>query len=129
MDLCDLEGNTSFGLHLGALAGAWSAVVAGFGGLRVRPDGLAFAPRLPAALAHVAFRVCYRGSRICAVVTAPVTRYRVVSGKPLTVLHHDQLVEIGAEPVEVPNPVPAAGPPAVQPPGRRPASRSGHPGG
>ena len=34
MDLADLEHNTRDGLHLAALAGAWIALVAGFGGMR-----------------------------------------------------------------------------------------------
>jgi len=50
MDLADLAHNTSDGLHIASLAGSWSALVAGFGGLRHRGDGgLAFAPRLPEA--------------------------------------------------------------------------------
>jgi trehalose/maltose hydrolase-like predicted phosphorylase len=32
LDLGDLAGNTEQGLHIAALAGAWSGVVAGFGG-------------------------------------------------------------------------------------------------
>ena len=38
MDLGDLEHNTRDGLHIASLAGAWTALVAGFGGMRV-PGG------------------------------------------------------------------------------------------
>ena len=39
MDLRDLENNTRDGVHIASLAGAWMALVAGFGGLR-HEDGM-----------------------------------------------------------------------------------------
>src|SRR5205823_14868873 len=39
MDLDDLEHNTRDGLHIASLAGAWTALVAGFGGMRLH-DGI-----------------------------------------------------------------------------------------
>ena len=47
MDLDDFEHNTADGLHIASLAGAWIAVVAGFGGMRDHDGALSFAPRLP----------------------------------------------------------------------------------
>ncbi|HXJ48367.1 MAG TPA: hypothetical protein VNF91_04285, partial [Candidatus Acidoferrum sp.] len=47
MDLNDLEHNVSDGVHMGSLAGAWLAVVAGLGGMRHHGEMLGFAPRLP----------------------------------------------------------------------------------
>ncbi len=44
MDLRDVEHNTSDGLHMASLAGAWLALVAGFGGLRAGHGSLAFCP-------------------------------------------------------------------------------------
>src|SRR5579875_3043298 len=46
MDLRDLERNTRDGMHMASLAGAWVALVQGFGGMRQTPEGLSFAPRL-----------------------------------------------------------------------------------
>jgi trehalose/maltose hydrolase-like predicted phosphorylase len=40
MDLNDLEHNTRDGLHIASLAGAWSALVVGFGGVRPREGSL-----------------------------------------------------------------------------------------
>ena len=37
------------GLHIASLAGAWIALVAGFGGMEFDSSGLSFAPRLPGA--------------------------------------------------------------------------------
>ena len=39
--------DTEDGLHMASLAGAWIALVCGFGGLRDHDDRLRFAPRLP----------------------------------------------------------------------------------
>ena len=46
MDLHDLNENTRDGVHMASLAGAWIALVAGFGGLRDHDGELSFAPRL-----------------------------------------------------------------------------------
>jgi len=47
MDIYDLEHNTRDGLHIAALAGTWTALVAGLAGLRYRNGTFSFAPRLP----------------------------------------------------------------------------------
>src|SRR3546814_12218277 len=38
VDLHNLARNTGDGLHMASLAGAWSALVAGFGGMRASPS-------------------------------------------------------------------------------------------
>ena len=60
IDLHDLAHNTRDGLHIASLAGACIAAVAGFGGLRDHGDRLSFAPRLPARLERLAFRLVCR---------------------------------------------------------------------
>ena len=47
IDLRDLHDNTEDGLHMASLAGAWTALVAGFGGLRDDEGILALDPHLP----------------------------------------------------------------------------------
>lgn len=47
MDLHNLENNTRDGLHIASLAGAWLALVAGFGGMRDYDGQLLFNPQLP----------------------------------------------------------------------------------
>src|SRR6202034_3455000 len=61
MDLHDREHNTSGGPHIASPAGALSALVGGFGGMRTGSDGLSFVPRLPPGLARLTFRMRYRG--------------------------------------------------------------------
>ncbi len=49
VDLRDLHHNTKDGLHMASLAGAWTALVAGFGGLRDDEGVLSLNPYLPDA--------------------------------------------------------------------------------
>jgi alpha,alpha-trehalose phosphorylase len=125
VDLHDLAGNTADGLHLASLAGAWLVAVAGFGGLRDHGDRLAFAPRLPAALTRLCFRLLHRGRRLRVEVGPERARYELLDGEPLDVLHHGQPIRLTAGvPLTHPYP-PSPEPPPVQPPPGRAACRRG----
>ncbi len=56
IDLDDLSGTTSGGLHLAAMGGLWQALAWGFLGLRARGGVLWIDPRLPAAWNALALR-------------------------------------------------------------------------
>jgi len=126
VDLHDLKLNSRDGLHLASLAGAWSALVAGFGGMRAVDGQLRFAPRLPPGITKLRFRVQYKGRRIRVTVTAASVRYELLGGAPIEFEHHGarQLLD-GAGLVE---PIPAlVTPPAPQQPhGREPRSHDHH---
>lgn len=60
-DLDDTQGGTTrTGIHLGAMAGSIDVIQRSFAGLRLAGDELVFAPRLPAELEQVSFRLRYR---------------------------------------------------------------------
>ena len=64
-DLDDTQGGTTAeGVHLGAMAGTIDIVTRAFAGMQVNGGRLAFAPRLPDGLRHLAFQVHHRGQRI-----------------------------------------------------------------
>ena len=98
VDLHDLTGTTSEGVHLASLAGTWLVAVAGFGGLRDQGETLAFAPRLAPPLTRLCFRLHYRGRRLRVEVGDHTARYELLEGEPLEVLHHGELrtLEVGA---------------------------------
>ncbi|WP_086819695.1 glycoside hydrolase family 65 protein [Allokutzneria sp. NRRL B-24872] len=124
-DLDDLHGNSRNGLHMASLAGAWTAVVAGFGGMRDHGGKVTFAPRTPPALNRLSFRIRLRDTRFCVTVDRDSATYRVDSGPPLHTSHHGEaiVVETGSE-VTLPIP-PAPEPPKVsQPEGRAPRGRT-----
>ncbi|GAA3690335.1 glycosyl hydrolase family 65 protein [Nonomuraea antimicrobica] len=123
MDLADLEKNTVDGVHMAALAGAWIALIAGFGGMRAGRGRIAFAPRLPSELTGLAFRLRYRGSLLCVTTTAEATTYELLEGPPITVTHHGDQVAVAGS-VTRPNPPrPEPEEEIHQPPGREPAPR------
>ncbi|HEX8802947.1 MAG TPA: glycosyl hydrolase family 65 protein, partial [Acidimicrobiales bacterium] len=124
MDLADLEHNTKDGLHMASLAGAWIALVAGFGGMRARDGHLAFAPRLPSEITRLAFRMRYRGRRLAVTARNHEATYQLLDGPALTISHHGQDVELGDGPVTRPCPPVPSKPRPSQPPGREPRPRA-----
>ena len=88
LDLDDLEHNVRDGVHLAALAGTWTALVVGFGGLRSHDGSLSFAPRLPEGIVRLAFHLLFRGRRLRVEVRATEATYRLLDGSPLVVRHY-----------------------------------------
>jgi alpha,alpha-trehalose phosphorylase len=125
MDLRDVEHNTSDGVHMASLAGAWMALICGFGGMRVGEGPLAFNPRLPGGLAEIKFRLRYRGRRLRISITSERAKYELLDGEPLTLLHHRKEFQLGKRAAEHEIPPVKAGPRPEQPPGRAPYNRAG----
>ncbi len=123
IDLRDLGKNTRDGLHLAALAGTWSAIVCGFGGLRDHGGRLCFAPRLPAQLSRIAFRLAVRGRGLRVEITPRVATYSLLEGDPLTLAHHGEELTVGVgHPVERAVPAVVPRPRPSQPAGREPGA-------
>ncbi|WP_433346749.1 glycoside hydrolase family 65 protein [Micromonospora sp. CA-111912] len=125
MDLHDLNENTRDGVHMASLAGAWIALVAGFGGLRDHDGLLTFTPRLPGGLTRLEFSLQWRGMRLRVDVRPHQTTYALRHGCTDDVVelrHHGEKVRVTcAEPVTVPvPPFDQPGPEPEQPPGRAP---------
>jgi len=125
MDLQDREHNTKDGLHIASLAGAWTALVGGFGGMRCAADGLSFRPQLPPGLAGLSFRLRYRGRIVHVEIHHSAASYCVITGDPLPITHHGQSATIGQDQVTLDIPAPPTLPPPTQPVGRVPLTRRG----
>ena len=124
MDLADLENNTRDGLHIASLAGTWTALVAGFGGLRRDGDSLRFAPRLPDRFSRLAFNLRLLDRCLRVEIGPDKATYTLVSGAPLTIRHHGTPVTLGDDgPVVRPVPTPRDRPAPSQPPHRAPHAR------
>ncbi|MFL5993179.1 MAG: glycoside hydrolase family 65 protein [Streptomyces sp.] len=122
MDLADLENNTRDGLHIASLAGTWTALVAGFGGLRRDGDSLRFAPRLPERLSRLAFNLQLLGRCLRVEIGPDKATYTLMSGAPLTIRHHGAALTVHGD-----GPVVRAVPPSPDRPApSQPAHRSPH---
>jgi alpha,alpha-trehalose phosphorylase len=64
IDLRDIHHNSRDGLHMASLAGAWIALVAGFGGLRDYASELSFDPHLPEGITRLSYGLRWRGARL-----------------------------------------------------------------
>src|SRR5260221_2629609 len=127
MDLNDLEHNVRDGIHIASLAGTWTALVAGFGGLRLRAGSLFFAPQLPAGIDRLAFRIVFRNRRLRVEVKATDATYQLLAGTPLTVYHHGKAVPLTVDQSGTwPIPDIETGPRPTQPPVRAPLLRGAH---
>ncbi|MGN9774858.1 glycoside hydrolase family 65 protein [Micromonospora sp. H33] len=128
-DLADLGDKTADGLHLASLAGAWLALVQGFGGLRDDRGVLSFDPRLPTAIRRLAFCLRWHGHRLSVTLTADAARYELPDAGPDTTVelwHHGEQVRLtggGVVTRRMP-PIPDPGPEPPSPPHRRPARRA-----
>ncbi|MFV2017746.1 glycoside hydrolase family 65 protein [Micromonospora sp. LOL_023] len=129
MDLHDINRNTRDGIHVAALAGAWLALVAGFGGMRDHTGELSFAPRLPQRINRLEFTMMWRGMRLRVTVQHDEVTYSLRDVDPnatIELTHHGEPVTVAADkPITraIPQAGPA-GPPPQQPTGRSPVRRS-----
>jgi alpha,alpha-trehalose phosphorylase len=80
IDLRDLHNNTSDGLHMASLAGAWTALVAGFGGLRDDEGILALDPQLPDGISCMRFRLRWNNFRLTVQATHEEVTYTLRDG-------------------------------------------------
>jgi len=126
MDLRDVEHNTSDGVHMASLAGAWMALVAGFGGMRAGMGALSFNPHLPGGLSELKFRLRYRGRKLRVTISAERAKYELIDGEPLTLTHHGKEFTLGKRPASHDIPPVKAGPAPEQPPGRTPYGRASY---
>jgi alpha,alpha-trehalose phosphorylase len=127
MDLDDLEHNTRDGLHLASLAGAWIALIGGFGGMRDSTPILRFAPRLPRSISRLRFIVTRLGHPLQVTVTAQEATYQLQDGEGLTIEHHGEQIQLEPD-VLVHRPIPPLSeqPAPRQPPGRAPLTPDGN---
>jgi alpha,alpha-trehalose phosphorylase len=86
-DACDLFGNTGHGLHMAAMAGSWTTIAMGFGGMSVLDGVLCFDPIAIPEIGTYCFRVVFRGSLVEVTVDGADATYELLDGAPVMVSH------------------------------------------
>jgi alpha,alpha-trehalose phosphorylase len=105
VDLADLHGNTTDGVHIASTGGIWGALVNGFGGMRDHGGRLTFNPRLPVEWDRLTYRITVRGSRVRVDLAQDSLTFTVETGDGLDAWVHNQLIEVRpGEPTVVPLP-------------------------
>jgi alpha,alpha-trehalose phosphorylase len=127
IDLRDLHSNTRDGLHMASLAGAWMAIVNGFGGLRDDEGILSLDPQLPDGITRLRFRLRWRDFRVTVDANHSDVTYTVRDGPSgkLLIRHAGEDVELSTDApttIAVRKRTPLL-PPPPQPPGREPMHR------
>jgi len=129
IDLRDLHANTRDGLHMASLAGAWMAIVGGFGGLRDDEGILDIDPALPDGITRLRFRLRWRDFRLIVDANHSDVTYTLSDGSDgeLVIRHGgEELTLKTASPTTLAvRPRKALLPPPPQPPGREPLHRRG----
>jgi alpha,alpha-trehalose phosphorylase len=105
VDLADLHGNTTDGVHIASTGGIWGALVNGFGGMRDHGGRLTFNPRLPVEWDRLTYRITVRGSRVRVDLAQDSLTFTVETGDGLDAWVHNQPIEVRpGEPTVVPLP-------------------------
>ena len=124
MDLQDREHNTRDGLHIASLAGAWTALVGGFGGMRTGGTGPLLLPQAPARPRGPHLPHALPGPDPGRNVRHGEARYKLLSGDPLPIYHHGNQITIDQDMTAHKIPPLKSRPTPAQPPGRAPQPRS-----
>ena len=126
MDLQDREHNTKDGLHIASLAGAWTALVGGFGGMRAGPTACSLQSPSSRRASPACRSACATGAGSCMVtVRHHGASYSLLAGDPLAISHHGSPVTVGDKvTLDIPADQAAADPsPALRP---RPPAPQNH---
>jgi len=83
LDLDDYNNEVSDGLHITSMAGAWLAIVEGFGGMRILDGKILLNPLIPGNWRSYSFHARFRGSLFEVTVTKDCVSVNNISGKPL----------------------------------------------
>ncbi|MDR2114132.1 MAG: hypothetical protein LBO75_02505 [Bifidobacteriaceae bacterium] len=105
VDLTDLHGNASDGVHVASAGGIWSTLVFGFAGLRDSEGQVTFSPRLPELWKGLSFHLAVHGSQIGVALWQDRMEFTLEAGAPVEVVVLGEPVQVeGTQPVVVPLP-------------------------
>jgi alpha,alpha-trehalose phosphorylase len=86
MDLADVAGNVSGGVHIASAAGGWMGLVFGFGGVRDFDGRLTFDPHLPQRFRTLGFSLRFHDRQLRVRLAHDVEHYELTEGEPLEIV-------------------------------------------
>jgi alpha,alpha-trehalose phosphorylase len=94
LDLDNTHGNTKDGLHMANMGGTWLAIIFGFAGLRIKEDGISFAPVLPDKWEGYRFSIQFQGRRLQLEKRVDQTIITLLEGDGLMIKVYNQRIRI-----------------------------------
>jgi len=95
VDLADLHGNTTDGVHVASTGGVWMCLAYGFGGMRDYNGVITFDPRLPDSWQGLTFQITLRGTRVRVNLSRDEIAFEVVEGDKAEMYVRGQRVVVG----------------------------------
>ena len=86
MDIADVARNSSDGVHVASAAGAWMALVFGFGGVRDFGGQLTIDPRLPQRFGSLGFSLRFQDRQLRVQLSHVGELYTLEEGEPLEIV-------------------------------------------
>jgi alpha,alpha-trehalose phosphorylase len=94
MDLGDVAGNVSDGVHVASTGGVWMALAFGFAGARDFDGGLTFHPRLPPEWEQLEVNLRFQDRQLLVRLTHDEHRVELIEGDDLDIELHDQRYQL-----------------------------------
>ncbi len=101
MDLADLAGNTTDGVHLASAGGVWMAIVYGLAGVRDYGGQISIDPRLSEAWGNVRFSMLVRGTRLTIEIDGDAVSVQAEGGTESVVIGGEPHVVEPGRPISV----------------------------
>jgi alpha,alpha-trehalose phosphorylase len=95
MDLADVAGNASDGVHIAAAAGSWMTIVNGFAGVRDYDGRLSLDPHIPRTWRSVEFSLRFRGRQLRVRLGHDEEQYTLEEGHALAIRVRDDQYVLG----------------------------------
>jgi alpha,alpha-trehalose phosphorylase len=95
VDLADMHGNTTDGVHVASTGGVWMCLAYGFGGMRDYNGVITFDPRLPDSWEGLTFQITLRGTRVRVDLSRDEIAFEVVEGDKAEMYVRGQRVVVG----------------------------------
>ncbi len=97
LDLDDYNKEVAEGLHITSMAGTWMSIVEGFGGMRVKNNGLHFIPRIPAQWTGYSFKVNFRNAIVKVEVNHQETKISVEGNQEIDIFVNEEQYNFNSE--------------------------------